>query len=200
MTIRSSQSGFTLVEMLVALTIFALLAAAGVTILRSSVDTQAAVDRRLAEVTVVGRLHALLASDLGQAVLRPTRGPGGSRPAFIGEGSRMEFVRAGWDNLDGEQRSTLQRVEWRLDRGGLARVGHHRLDGGDSGEPAVLARSVGQLAFRYRAASGDWASVWQASEQEPLPTAVELSLRLERQPPLLFVIALPPRGAERVRA
>lgn len=193
-----SEAGFTLVEMLVALTIFALLAAAGVGMLRSSVDTQSAVDRRLAEVGVVGRLHALLASDLGQAVLRPTRGPGGERPAFIGESARMQLVRAGWDNPDGEARSSLQRVEWRLEQGGLARIGHRQLDGADSGEPAVLARSLEQVAFRYRGAAGEWASVWQSTAQEPLPAAVELSIRFRGQPPLLFVIALPPRGQEPV--
>ncbi|MDQ3471987.1 MAG: type II secretion system minor pseudopilin GspJ [Pseudomonadota bacterium] len=192
---RRPEAGFTLVEMLVALIIFALLAAAGVGILRSSVDTQSAVDRRLAEVGVVGRLHALLASDLGQAVLRPTRGPGGERPAFIGESGRMQLVRAGWHNLDAEPRSSLQRVEWRLEQGGLARVGHRQIDGGGQGDAAVLARSVGQVAFRYRGAAGDWASVWQATAQEPLPAAVELSVQSEGKPPLLFVVALPPPGS-----
>lgn len=198
MSERSPQAGFTLVEMLVALTIFALLAAAGVGILRSSVDTQSAVDRRLGEVGVVGRLQALLASDLGQAALRPTRGPGGERPAFIGEGSRMQLVRAGWHNLDGEPRSSLQRVEWRLEQGGLARIGHRQLDGGEGGEPALLARSVDQVAFRYRGAAGDWASAWQATAQEPLPAAVELSVQMRGKPPLLFVVALPPRGSDPV--
>ncbi len=41
------QAGFTLVEMLVALSIFAAIAAMGVTLLRSSIDTQDAVQGRL---------------------------------------------------------------------------------------------------------------------------------------------------------
>ena len=198
MSVRSSQAGFTLVEMLVAMTIFALLAVAGVGVLRYSVDTQSAVDRRLGEVSAVGRLHALLASDVGQAVFRPTRGPGGERPAFIGESERMQLVRGGWQNLDSEPRSDLQRVEWRAERGGLARVGHSRLDGGDDGDVAVLARSLERIAFRYRGAAGDWSSVWQSTAQEPLPAAVELSLQFPGERPLQFVVALPPRGAEPV--
>jgi general secretion pathway protein J len=200
MTVRPPrQAGFTLVEMLVAMSVFALLAAAGVGILRSSVDTHAAVDRGLADVSTVGRLHALLASDVGQAVLRPTRGPGGERPAFIGEATAMQLVRTGWQNLEGEPRSNMQRVEWRLDGGGLARIGHRQLDGSEAGEPAVLARSLEQVAFRYRGVAGDWASVWQATAQEPLPTAVELSIKFRGEPPLLMVFALPPRGPEPVQ-
>lgn len=195
---RSAEAGFTLVEMLVALTIFALLAAAGVGILRASVDTQSAVDNRLTEVATIGRLHSLLASDLGQAVLRSTRGPGGERPAFVGDGRSMQLVRAGWSNPDGDSRSSLQRVEWRIEQGGLARIGHPQLDGDGEGQPAILARSLDDVAFRYRSAAGDWASAWQPTSQEPLPAAVELWIRPKGQAPLLFVIALPPRGAEPV--
>jgi general secretion pathway protein J len=192
-----AEAGFTLVEMLVALTIFALLAAAGVGILRASVDTQSVVDERLTEVGAVARLHAMLAADLGQAVLRPTRGPGGERPPFIGDARGMQLVRAGWSNPDGEAGSTLQRVEWRTDPQGLARIGHRRLDGGDEGaEPAVVMRSLDQVAFRYRNLAGDWTAVWQSTPQEPLPTAVELSLAAAGQPPIVMVLALPPRGAE----
>ncbi|HUE78646.1 MAG TPA: type II secretion system minor pseudopilin GspJ [Sphingomicrobium sp.] len=202
MTVRSpntpGDAGFTLVEMLVALTIFALLAAAGVGILRASVDTQSAVDQKLAEVGAVGRLHALLASDLGQAALRPTRDSGGERPAFIGDARGMQLVRAGWSNPDGEARSNLQRVEWRFEPAGLARIGHRRLDGGDDGQPAILARSLDQVAFRYRSLSGDWTSVWQSTPAEPLPAAVELSLQATGQAALRIVVALPPRGSEPV--
>lgn len=193
----AAESGFTLVEMLVALTIFAMLGAAGVGILRASVDTQSAVDRRLGEVSAVGRLHALLASDLGQAVLRPTRGPGGERPAFVGGSRGMQLVRGGWSNPDGDARSSLQRVEWRTEREGLARVGHRQLDGDDPGQPAILARALEQAAFRYRNLAGDWAPEWQSTPEEPLPAAVELSLRPRGRPPLLLVFALPPRGPEK---
>ena len=57
------EEGFTLVEMMVALVIFAILAAAGVMILRSSVDTQTAVEARLADgdwgLSLVGSVIAI---------------------------------------------------------------------------------------------------------------------------------------------
>jgi general secretion pathway protein J len=194
--IPSRQTGFTLVEMLVALIIFALLAAAGVGILRASVDTQSAVDRRLTEAGAVARLHALLAADLGQAAVRPTRGRGGERPAFIGDPRAMQLVRVGWSNPDAEPRSTLQRVEWRFDPQGLARIGHAVLDGDANAQAAVILRQRGRADFRYRNLAGEWTAVWQSTPEEPLPSAVELSLALNGAAPLTMVFALPPRGAE----
>lgn len=189
------QGGFTLVEMLVALSIFALLAAAGVGILRSSVDTQAAVDARLGEIGSVGRLHALLESDLGQAIDRPSRSAAGERPAFDGSAAGMQLVRAGWTNLDGAARSDLQRVEWRLSGGALTRTGFARLDGGDEGAPAAaILRGVRSIGFRYRSADGSWSTAFRSSPEQPLPAAVELTVTRTAGAPLVFVAALPPLG------
>lgn len=189
---RGPESGFTLVEMLVALSIFAILAAAGVGILRTSVDSQVAVDRRLTEIGEIGRLQALLANDLGQAVERPTRDGQSVRPAFVGEEGRMAFVRGGWSNIDNAPRSTLQRVEWRLAEGGLARIGHQQLDGtaAQSAPVALLARNS-SATFRFRNADGSWASTFISSVDRPFPSAVELTLTSPRRDPVVLVVALP---------
>jgi general secretion pathway protein J len=195
----TADRGFTLVEMLVALTVFALLAAAGVGILRASVDTQSVVEERLTDVSAVARLHAVIASDLGQAVARPTRDSSGERPAFLGDSGSLQMVRTGWSNPDAEPRSSLQRVAWRLGPEGLVRTGYRRLDGADqasNGQPAIVVRSLEQVAFRYRSLAGDWTSVWQATAEEPLPAAVEMTIKPSGQQPLLMIIGLPPRGAE----
>lgn len=188
----AAEAGFTLVEMLVALVIFSLLAAAGVGILRSSLDTQSAVDTRLAELGRVGRLHALLSSDLGQAVDRPTRISGASRPAFVGDPSSMQLVSAGWTNLDGSARSELQRVEWRSSGGALNRTGFRHLDGSDEGATsASLARDISSASLRYRMLDGSWTSSFRSTPTQPLPSAVELTLNGSGAPPVVMVVALP---------
>jgi general secretion pathway protein J len=187
-------SGFTLVEMLVALTIFALLAAAGVGLLRSSVDTQAAVEGRLMELAGLGRAQALLASDIGQLVDRPTIAGTGLRPAFIGDSTRMEFVRVGWSNLDGEQRSELQRVVWQGIGGILLRGGYARIDGDSDEQAAAILRSA-QANFRYRSADGGWSSQFQASPDRPFPTAIELTVSSPGGPPTTLIFATAAAGA-----
>lgn len=191
-TLRTPEDGFTLVEMLVALVIFSLLATAGVGILRSSLNTQSAVDARLSDLGRIGRLHALLSSDLGQAVDRPTRASGGTRPAFTGDPSAMQLVSAGWSNLDGGARSELQRVEWRLTGNALNRTGFPQLDGSDAGATsATLVRDLGSASLRYRMLDGSWASSFRSSELEPLPSAVELTLASAGTPPIVMILTLP---------
>lgn len=193
---KPCQSGFTLVEMLVALVIFALLSAAGVAVLRGSVDAQAAVSSRLAQLGALGRLHSLLSSDLGQAADRPTRGPSGSRPAFTGDPNAMQFVRSGWTNLDGEPRSDLQRVEWRFAGNSLNRTGFQHLDGGDDGSPAApFAGGIASATLRYRMPDGSWASAFRSSEEAALPPAVELTLTGREGARVVMVFSLPQSGA-----
>ena len=78
-------NGFTLVEMLIALSIFGMLTAAGVTLLSLTARTQETSDRLLAELGEIRRTGALLTADLAQATPRLYRDRDG-RPqrAFTG--------------------------------------------------------------------------------------------------------------------
>lgn len=186
------ESGFTLIEMLVALAIFALLAAAGVALLRTSIATQSAIDLRLVQVGGIGRLHALLSSDLAQAADRATRAPAGYRPAFRGDERGMEFVRAGWTNLDGAARPDLQRVRWGIAGQALTRTGMRTLDGSDEGSVAApFYRALAGASFRYRMADGGWSTSFSTTPQEPLPLAVEVLLTPARGAPIVMLFELP---------
>ena len=65
--------GFTLVEMLVALAVFALLAAGGVTVMAWASASQGVTQARMARVGDLQRARALLEADLAQAAPRRTR-------------------------------------------------------------------------------------------------------------------------------
>lgn len=185
------QNGFTLVEMLVALGIFALLAAAGVGVLRSSVDVQGAVDTRLTAMAGIARLNAMLSNDLAQAVDRPSRSSSGERPAFVGDGSGMTFVSGGRANIDGSPRSELQRIEWRAVSGSLQRRGFTAVDGSDEGVATPLARNIRGAALRFRMIDGSWKSSFASTARQRLPTAVELTMTPSAGAPIVMVFALP---------
>ena len=191
------EQGFTLVEMLVSLVIFALLASAGVGLLRASVSTQEAIDRSLGRVSGQERLAALFSADIGQAIARPVTGLGTSREApFDGSATAMSLTRAGWANIADQPRSSLQRVDWRISEGGVTRVAHLFLDGTDPGQPALMMRDVARIGFRFRRVDGGWSDQFRSSERELLPAAVEMTITPTSGPPLIVIAALPPRGLE----
>ena len=151
------ERGFTLVEMLVALSIFAAIAAMGVGLLRSSVDTQDAVQERLKAMGGINRLRAVMANDLAQAVQRSTRGPAGEAlPAFIGSSNGFAFVHGGAGSLDGSPRPKVERVGYALVGGEWRRAIQPMLDGTALGDGDRLVDEVAAVAVRYRDERGDW--------------------------------------------
>lgn len=191
------ERGFTLVEMLVALSIFAAIAAMGVALLRSSVDTQDAVQGRLQAMGGINRVRAVMANDLAQAVQRPTRGPAGEAvPAFIGSATGFAFVHAGAATLDGAARPRVERVAYGFSGGEWRRAVQPMLDGTALGDGDRLVGEVGGVAVRYRDERGNWLESWTSEPGDRLPRAVEVRLTRQGRPPLtmLFLTAptLPP--------
>lgn len=180
MTRPRPQTGFTLVEMLVSLFIFALLSAAGVALLSYSAKAQGFASARLDDVAAVRRMSALLTSDLAQATGRlPRDDMGRAHPAFDGQAASMELVRGGWDNLDGAPRASVQKVEYRLAGGRLERIAYPYIDGAAAMPPLVLLDDIRALHLRYRDKDGKWRERWDPTRPTELPRAVELVLDSE---------------------
>lgn len=182
---QSSQAGFTLIEMLVALAIFALISVAGVILLRSGSDTQIAVKKRLEEMALSHRLSNSLEGDLAQAILRPVRDQSGQPlPAFTqGDasvpGALFGFVRAGRSNFDAAPRAGLQRVAYVLENGALRRLSWPMLDGSAPADAATLLDSVESVQAEYRDDKGQWRSDWTATDANSLPRAVALRVTVK---------------------
>jgi general secretion pathway protein J len=167
------QRGFTLVEMLIALTIFGMLTAAGVALLTLTVRTQATSDRLLDQVGELRRAGALLTADLGQAAPRMSRDRDGRpRPAFIGAAGDgellMALVRGGTDE------DPLERVEYHFRGGRLERLAFAQADGESRAVVVPLLSNVRQIRLRYRDREGVWQTVWNVTDPTRLPRAVEL--------------------------
>ena len=188
--------GFTLVEMLVALAIFGLISAAGVTVMRFTVDNQAIVRAHTDRVGAFQRTRAILKADLAQAADRRTRGPDGrpARESFYGgshdrPGLLLRFARRGWDNPAGEPRASVQYVEYRVVEGRLERLARTDLDGSALGAPQVLIDRLrsATVTFLWH---GQWIETLPGSPVDALPQAVRLDMTIEDIGPVrqLFVV------------
>jgi general secretion pathway protein J len=170
-----------------------------VALLSFSVRAQALAGERLDEISQFRRFGAIVTSDLAQASPRISRdGNGAVRPAFVGgtglgEPASVSLVRRGWDNLDGSQRSSLQKVEYRVSGNRLERIAYRHVDGGAALDPMLLLDGVGSLRLRYRDERGEWRDRWDPVRPVDLPRAVEMVMDVERIGPvrLLFLVGPP---------
>lgn len=183
-------TGFTLVEMLVALVVFALLGLAATAVLAWAADNRGTVATHSERLAQLQRARALLQADLGQVAARRVRGRDGRQAldAFIGATHRggasasgpeplMAFVRRGWSNPDSAARASLQYVEYRLVDGRLERSTRPMLDGATAGEAQVLVDGIVDASVGYHYA-GAWDHGWPGGAAA-LPSAVRLELQLE---------------------
>ncbi|PTD17211.1 type II secretion system minor pseudopilin GspJ [Sphingomonas fennica] len=181
---RSAEHGFTLVELMISLLIFGLLASAGVALLGFSVRAQEASRERLGEIAAIRRVGAIMTSDLAQAAPRMVRDEGGVRQvAFTGEGGgpgavALGFVRRGWSNGGSAARASLQRVEYRLVDDRIERLTWPMLDGAQPSRPGTVIRGVKSLTMRYRR-KGEWRDRWDPERPEAMPDAVEAVIDIE---------------------
>jgi len=189
MTPPRSEAGFTLIEVMVSLLIFGMIAAAGVAILSFSVRAQGTTGAKLDDMTALTRTVSILSADLAQARDRSARDEAGTVvPAFVGESGSsvapmLRLVRAGWSNLDGAPRASLQKVAYQVQGGALQRIAYPMVDGAQGLPPAALMTHVRQVALRYRI-KGAWSDRWDGANGVPLPDAMEL--RVQRDDGTLF--------------
>ena len=123
-------SGFTLIEIIVALGVFAVLGAMTARIVGRVVDQFALLTERGGRIVELHRAMGVVQRDLLQLAHRSVRDPLGDPrdPLLIQSDGTLEFTRAGWANPLERSRSTLQRVIYRLDGDTLYRAYFLALD------------------------------------------------------------------------
>lgn len=191
--------GFTLIELMVALTITAIImviAYGGLRTITINEDHSRAADKRLRQVQLA---MSIMQQDFAQLEPRPVRdGLGGVQPPLLAGPQNVPpiiFTRGGWSNPLGLTRSTEQRVAYSLEDGKLMRSWWPELDGQAQVVPAkeALLEGVDSVKIQYMdATSKTFQDVWPSTQSSagstgvaaptvssPLPIAVSITLTLK---------------------
>ena len=199
------ERGFSLIELLVALAVFAALAAAaygGLAAIARTRGALAAQQDRFADIT---RAVSALERDLRQAIARPVLGNNGQPvPALVGSSGAVELTRLGYANPLAEPRSHLERVVYAGALGTLQRGRYAVLDRAPDSTPRVrdLLERAGELHLRYYGCDQAWHEAWpprdlscasaaQADADAVLPRAIEFRFTPEGLGEIRRVVELP---------
>jgi general secretion pathway protein J len=172
---RRCTSGFTLIEVLVALVLLALFAFAGYRALNGVLQAESHARGELERWQKLARVFARIEADMQEAVQVP---PSPAQPpaTFVAERTGSGEVVFRVHRLAGEAGGNgLQQVAYRFASGKLhrdvTRLGLVQVaEGGGSARP--LLDGIEQAGFRYLDSAGNWRPDWAAPGE--LPRAVEV--------------------------
>jgi len=186
---RPRQRGFTLLEIVVALAIFAILSVMAYGGLDQVLRARDASDRTMDRLSELQLAWSLIGRDLEQAAVRGIRdGFGDPQAAMnIGGDNLVELTRGGWPNPLRRPRGHLQRVAYHLDGEVLQRLSWNVLDRAQDSEPRVsdLLTGVTGVELRFMDQQGKWGNQWppegnlENGQQQPLPRGMEVIIELE---------------------
>lgn len=177
--------GFTLFEVLIAVSIFALIAAMTMTNLIQVGKTGEKVSLAQKQLSEIQFALAYLGKDMAQLIAREVRDKyGDSQEALILEEEQFSFTRTGWSNLLQQERSQLQRVSYKLDDSRLIRSYSIHLDQGYIDEPLqqVLLNNVEKFEVELVLESEETLSSWPPDETQTesvVPVAVKVSVDIQ---------------------
>ncbi len=193
-------TGFTLLELLVALTIFALISVMAYSGLNSVMAQRAQTSERADQLKQIQMLFNVMERDLSQLVDRTVRNEyGDAVGALVSAGSDdgVEFTRLGYANPGGLPRSDIQRVRYRLEDGDLKRETWWVLD--RAPDSAIVEQPlldhVQEFTLRFLDQTNEWRETWPptgAGVVGPvgLPRAVEISVETDQFGKLLWLTRL----------
>jgi general secretion pathway protein J len=199
---RSRAVGFTLVELLVALAIFALMtgfAYRGLNAMLESREALAKDARKWRDVAVfVGRIERDLSAALvlrrAVAASGTTLAPVSSTFESSGSTDGLALSRSG-SPLQQNALAAPQRIAYRLREGRVERLAWAGIDAAPRDEPTAVAvlAPVNALTFRFMdPRSGEWRTSWGLpGATDPAPAAVEMTVELASGERIVRLVDLP---------
>ena len=185
---NNKSSGFTLIEVLVSISIFSILSALAYGALNQSLSTSDKLSEKIDRNQAIQRGVRIIEQDLMQLAKRPIRSEIGNTE--IGalttnkvNGYAIEFSRHGWANRLGAQRSTLQRVAYNHIDNKLIRYHWNVLDKTYSNQINTneLFDNLNEVTFLFMKDNNEWIKEWppiEVAQEESrviLPNAIKIT-------------------------
>ena len=166
---QRSVAGLTLLEMVVALGVFAVVGLMSGQIVIQMVDVNERTRARSDRLVDVQRAVEIIRRDIQQLAHRTVRDEIGDSEYVlnIGQAELLLFTRRGWSNPRQERRSELQRVAYRLEGDALYRLFWPVLDRGADTQPIaqLLLQDVETIDVSAIDVSGDQHAYWPQTDE-----------------------------------
>lgn len=210
-----SQRGFTLLEVLVAITITAVIGIGVWQVLNGVILARDRVDELAEKFDGLQRVMLLLERDISQIVNRPVRDIYGDfKPALSSreDDFALMVTRQGWRNPLGIRRSSLQRVGWEYTGSELRRRYWPTVDQGqeENSQDLLLLEGITAFELRFLNEQNSWVDDWPSDDAMAaltpttrpdisFPRGMEITLEHELFGELVRTFVLPdydPAGAQ----
>lgn len=192
MKLKSNSSplikGFTLLELLVALSIFSILSVMAYGGLQTVISTKQSSQQAAERIAEIQLVMMRISNDLRQATSRRVRDEYGdflyAMQSSKNGDETMAWSRAGYRNPAHIKRSNIQRVAYKVEQQKLIRMTWPVLDLAQDTkvmENEILS-GVDFIEWRFLNSNDEWLSAWPEEEKDDLvslPVAVELTIELK---------------------
>jgi len=192
-TAKKISKGFTLLELLIAIAVFAVMSAMAYGGLNNVILNSSHSEAALERIHAVQRAIFVINRDLTQITSRDIRDEFGNTQPYLTTNNTIdyliEFSRSGHRNPAKLKRSNMLRVAYKHEDKTLSRLFWPQLDRVQGMEPyeTALLDKVNNVELRYLDTSNQWQTQWPPSTAAapgggtpiPRPVAIELKIELE---------------------
>lgn len=185
------RAGFTLIEVMIAMFIAAIMLALGYSAINQAARDKGSLETSQARITEIQRGIRVVAQDFAQMIDRTSRdtdGGGNIEPAVVAtnkDTTLITFTRAGWSNPAGIQRPAEERVRYQFVDGSLVRQHWLSVDPALNTQPRerILLTKVKSVQLRFLdPTSRNWRDDWPAVTSSGPVNAANIGQLLRTRP------------------